>query len=463
MRGHGEILLVACYELGHQPWNLASPLAFLARAGYTPVAVDTTVEPLTEAAIRQAQVVAISVPMHTALRLGVRVAERVRRLNPAAHVTFYGLYAWLNAVYLLPDYGDSILVGEYEEPLLGLVAALERGEPLDGISGLGQADHPAQPHLARLPFPVPQRTTLPPLEGYAHFQEGGRLALAGYVEASRGCLHTCLHCPITPVYGGRFVVVPREVVVADIRVQVAAGAQHITFGDPDFLNGPGHVLKIVRTMHAEFPDLTFDATIKIQHILEHRALFPELRALGCVFIVSAVESFSDEVLAHLAKGHTAADIEEALTITQAAGITLRPSFVAFTPWTSLEDYLEMLRSVERLELVGQVDPVQYTIRLLVPPGSALLNEPESQRWLGALDAPAFTYRWAHPDPRMDALHREVSALVEAATMAGTSPVETFYQVREVAYAQAGLVPPLRLLEPELMQPVLPGLTEAWFC
>lgn len=463
MRGPGEILLVACYELGHQPWNLASPLAFLERAGYTPVAVDTAVEALSEAAIRRARVVAISVPMHTALRLGVRVAERVRRLNPAAHVSFYGLYAWLNAPYLLPEQGDSILVGEYEEPLLGLVGALERGEPIHAVPGVGDVEHPAQPYVARLPFAVPQRSALPPLEQYAHFQEGGRLALAGYVEASRGCLHTCLHCPITPVYGGRFVVVPREVVLADIRAQVAAGARHITFGDPDFLNGPGHVLKIARAMHAEFPDLTFDATIKIEHILEHRTLFPELRALGCAFIVSAVESFSDGVLAHLAKGHTAAEIEAALAITRAAGITLRPSFVAFTPWTSLEDYLEMFRAVERLDLVGQVDPVQYAIRLLVPPGSALLNEPESQNWLGELDAPAFTYRWAHPDPRMDALYRDVSARVEAAALAGDSPAETFYRVRDLAHAQAGLAPPPRVLEPGLPQPALPGLTEAWFC
>jgi len=41
---------------------------------------------------------------------------------------------------------------------------------------------------------------------------------------------------------------------------VAAGATHITFGDPDFLNGPGHALKVVRAAHAEFPRLTFDFT-----------------------------------------------------------------------------------------------------------------------------------------------------------------------------------------------------------
>ncbi len=94
MRAPGDILLVSCYELGHQPFQLAMLLALLRRAGYVPVAVDTAVEALTGEAIAQARFVAISVPMHTALRLGQQVAQRVRSLNPGAHICFYGHYAW---------------------------------------------------------------------------------------------------------------------------------------------------------------------------------------------------------------------------------------------------------------------------------------------------------------------------------------------------------------------------------
>ncbi|MGH2542133.1 MAG: CUAEP/CCAEP-tail radical SAM (seleno)protein, partial [Ardenticatenaceae bacterium] len=315
MKALGDILLVSCYELGHQPWNLASPLAYLQRAGYAPVAVDTAVEPLSDEAIQRARLVAISVPMHTALRLGLRVAERVQALNPAARIAFYGLYAWLNAEYLLPERGNFVIAGEYEAPLLALADALDRGQPVHEVPGVRAATHAARPHLARLPFAQPDRSSLPSLERYARFRTSEGTTLAGYVEATRGCLHTCLHCPITPIYRGRFFVVPGDVVLEDIRTQVEAGAHHVTFGDPDFLNGPGHVLKIVRAMHDRFPDVTFDATIKIEHILEHRDLFPELRMLGCAFVVSAIESFSDRVLAHLRKGHTARDVEEALAIT----------------------------------------------------------------------------------------------------------------------------------------------------
>jgi radical SAM superfamily enzyme YgiQ (UPF0313 family) len=292
----------------------------------------------------------------------------------------------------------------------------------------------------------------------------GQSALAGYVEASRGCLHICRHCPITPVYGGRFFVVPREVVLADIRAQVAVGVRHITFGDPDFLNGPGHSLAIARALHAEFPEVTFDATIKVEHILERRALFPELARLGCIFVVSAVESLSAGVLRHLVKGHTRADVVEALAILDNAGIPMRPTFVAFTPWTSAADYQELLDFIAEHDLIEAVDPVQYTIRLLIPPGSALLDEADAASWIGPLDEAAFTYTWTHLDPRMDALQRAVSAYVEAAARTGERPRKTFAALRTLADQLLEANSPVHKPSPRrAKRKPAPHLTESWFC
>jgi radical SAM superfamily enzyme YgiQ (UPF0313 family) len=447
---------VSCYELGHQPLNLASPLATLREAGYAPIAVDTSLDTPSDDDIKAAQFVAISVPMHTAMRLGQHVARRVRSVNPEAHICFYGLYATLNADYLLQHDADSVLSGEYEEPLLNLVQALE------GTTSAGRHVPGMAPNIAKIPFAVPERASLPRLDRYARFRSNGTLALAGYTETSRGCLHTCRHCPITPVYEGRFFVVPRDVVLADIRQQVEMGARHITFGDPDFLNGPGHALAIVRRMRREFPQLTFDATIKIEHILEFRSYIPELKSLGCAFVVSAVESVSDLVLDKLKKDHTRADVVLALQIMEEAGIPLRPSFVAFTPWTTLGDYLDVLEFVAARGLVRHVDPVQYAIRLLIPPGSAILDLPDTAEWLGPLDAAAYTYRWDHPDRRMDRLHQEVSALVEAAASRGADDVETFYAIWDLAAQIAGALCPAGPTE-RSGPPAVPGLTEAWFC
>jgi radical SAM superfamily enzyme YgiQ (UPF0313 family) len=463
LREPGSILLLSCYELGHPPLGIASPMAFLQRAGYAPEAVDISVQELDPETVRPARFVGISVPMHTALRLGVLAAEWIRALNPRCHICFYGLYATLNSEYLLDHWADTVIGGEWEGPLLALVQSLDAGR--SGIvAGVGRKGLPARPALQRLAFPVPNRSRLPRLERYAQLEVEGARRLAAAVEASRGCLHLCRHCPIPPVYGGRLFVVPKEIVLGDIRRLVADGASHITFSDPDFLNGPRHSLAIVRAMHAEFPATTFDFTAKIEHILEHRRMFPELRELGCLFVISAAESLSDTVLAHLDKGHTGADIREALGIVRGADIAFRPTWLPFTPWTTGDDYLEILGFVAREGLIEHVDPVQYALRLLVPPGSLLLRQPAIQPYLGPLDQAAFGYGWAHPDPRMDQLHQAVSPLVEEAAQAGEEDTITFQRVQALACAN--------LDRPWPAPPALPTfsgrgrpprLTEPWFC
>ena len=482
----GAVLLVSCYELGHQPFTVASPWAHLERAGFGVAGLDTSLDPLDDLAVARARLVAVSVPMHTAVRLGSAVAARLRARNPAAHVCFFGLYAALNAQYLLGEgIADSVIGGEIEAALVGLAGALAGGGRASDVAGVTTRERRAAPVLRRLPFVTPRRAGLPALSRYARLigPEPGEERVVGYVEASRGCLHRCRHCPITPVYDGRFFVVPREIVLADAAQQIAAGARHITFGDPDFFNGVGHSMAIVRALHAAHPGVTFDVTTKVELILKHREAFAELRALGCVFVVSAVESLSDRVLEALDKGHTRADVFEALRVTRAAGVPLRPSLVAFTPWTTLDDYLDLCDFVVADGLEASVDPIQLAIRLLIPPGSALLlpgrsrwgprpaqrralppNPRSAPPWLGPLVPGEFGYRWTHPDARLDRLHAAVSRRVEEGTRAGEDAADTFAAVRALAYAAAGRTPRLRAPDPRgAPLAFVPRLTEPWFC
>jgi len=461
-----NILLLSCYELGHQPVSLGWPLAALQEAGLSAAAVDLSVEDFPESAAQSAQLIAIAAPMHTALRLGVEAAHRVRALNPSAHITFFGLYAWLNGDYLLRANGsapvaDSVIAGEYEGPLIALACALNEDRSAAEVPGVSTLERAAQPHLARLTFPVPARSSLPALENYARYMADDEAHLAGYVEASRGCLHTCGHCPIVPVYNGRFFVVPAQTVLADIRQQVAAGARHITFGDPDFLNGPGHALKITEALHAEFPRVTFDFTTKVEHILEHRDLMGRLRKAGATFIVSAFESTSSRVLARLNKGHSVAQMDEALAVLAEVGLAVRPTWLPFTPWTSLDDYVGMLAWIRSRGLIPSTSAVQMSIRLLVPPGSALLDHPDVESWRGALDPANFAWRWDHPEPRMDALQREIAFIAEDADP-DTHPWILFEAVEYAANAVAGLDAP-KHPRPAFFPPPPPRLTENWFC
>ncbi|NUM44001.1 MAG: radical SAM protein [Anaerolineales bacterium] len=450
------ILLLSLYELGHQPHGLASPRAHLAQAGLPAHAVDLSVEPFPTEIAARADFVGISVPMHTALRLGVSAARRIRALNPRAKICFYGLYAALNEPYLRETgLADHILAGEYEASLL------EWLQPAFTSHESRITHHALHPHPSYL---LPLRASLPALSSYAHLLCDDTAYVAGYTETTRGCLHTCTHCPVVPVYGGRFFAIPVETVLADIRQQVEMGAEHITFGDPDFLNGPTHALRIARALHAEFPGLTFDFTTKVEHILQHRALFPEFRALGALFVISAFESLSTETLIRLRKGHTPAELDTALNILHAADLPVQPTFVAFTPWTTLDDYLKMLNWVRTRGVVNYVPVVQYAIRLLIPPKSELLTDPDTARWLGPLDPENFSYTWAHPDPRMDTLYQEISALAErmAEQFADTDPCTAFEAIERVAYALAGQAAPPRLGRAHLLPPP-PRLTEDWFC
>ena len=463
-----RVLLLATYELGHQPLSLAWPQATLARAGHQATIADLSVEAFPTGAAAAADFVGISVPMHTAMRLGVQAAERVRQLNPASHICFYGLYAALNASYLLnPRAGaaplaDSVIGGEYEGPLTQLVTALRSGRDPANVPGVSSREHAAAPSMARQSLPRPERDQLPALDHYARYVDNGANRLAGYVEASRGCLHTCRHCPITPVYQGRFTIVPFDTVMADIRQQIRAGAEHITFGDPDFLNGPGHALRLARAFHTEFPHLSFDFTTKVEHILQHRRLLSEFRDLGARFIVSAFESTSDRVLARLNKGHTVADLDAALAVAQDAGLHIQPTFVPFTPWTTLDDYTDLLAWIAERDLIAFIPAVQLSIRLLAPPGSALLDHVDAGSWAGPLDAANFVHTWRHPDSAMDDLQKEVALLAEQAPAQGDSVIETFAAITRHAYAKTGRPAPI-LPEPTIASLAPPRLTEDWFC
>jgi len=448
-----RIALLSCYELGHQPQGLAMPLAFLERAGHRPMAQDLAVEPLDEQLIRTAEFVGISVPMHTALRLGVRAAARVRELNPSVYLCFFGLYAPLNAAYLRASGADAVLGGEHEAELVALIDRL--------ASGTRDGTTPAVT-LAKLAFPQPRRDGLPVLDRYAKLIRDGRQHLAGYTETSRGCLHMCRHCPIPPVYGGRFFVVNAETVLADVAAQVELGAAHVTFGDPDFFNGPKHGMAIVRELHRRWPALTFDVTIKISHLLAHRALLGELAALGCAFVVSAVESLDDGVLSRLDKGHTRADFEQALDLARRARLVLRPTFVPFTPWTTLDQIADLVDFLAGEDLVGCVDPVQLSIRLLVPPGSLLLG-PDTRHAFGELDSAALSYRWTHPDPRVDRLQQEIAEIAGAAADAGLDPAVVFARIRQLVHVTCGRHGVHTVATARPPGPPPPRLSESWFC
>jgi radical SAM superfamily enzyme YgiQ (UPF0313 family) len=459
------VLLISTYDLGRQPFGLASAAAALEAEGVPVVCADLSRDPLPEAAVHESALIAFFLPMHTATRLALPVIDRVRALNPRATLCAYGLYAPLNATILELRGVTEIIGGEFEDELAALARRTLHDAP----------EHPVAEHAARgtsdvaraftnvprVRFRVPVRHSLPALDRYASLQSGTEVRTVGYTEASRGCKHLCRHCPIVPVYNGRFRIVPPDIVLEDVRQQVAAGARHISFGDPDFFNGPRHAMEIVRRVAAEFPGVSYDVTIKVEHLIAQASLLSSLRATGCAFVTSAVESVDDEILARLEKGHTAADFERAVSLCRSAGLVLSPTFVAFTPWTTMAGYCELLQTIDRLELVDHVAPIQLAIRLLIPEGSRLLELDEVRALAGPFDERSLTYRWAHREPAVDRLQQTLASLVGQRLTAGRR--ELFAEIWRIAHDAASITPLERQDSGLLPRAAVPYLNEPWYC
>jgi radical SAM superfamily enzyme YgiQ (UPF0313 family) len=460
-----NILLISTYELGRQPFGLASPAAWLRARGHEVVCLDLTRESLNELAVADADLISFYVPMHTATRLAAGVVPKVRERNPHAHLCFYGLYAPVNEEYLRGLGIKTVLGGEFEEGLVRLASRLQQASANGNGSGDGNAKQPEQVvSLARQKFVVPDRAAMPDLGKYARLiLPGGEQRVAGSTEATRGCKHLCRHCPIVPVYNGAFRVVDRDVVLQDIRQQVAAGAQHITFGDPDFFNGPSRSIAIVEAMHREFPDVTYDVTIKIEHLRKHGALLAKLRDTGCLFVTTAVESVDDAVLEKFDKGHTRADFLAVVARFRELGMTLVPTFVPFTPWTTLAGYFDLLQVIAELGLCENVAPIQLAIRLLIPAGSRLLELPEVRAMVGPFDSAALVFPWKHEDSRVDALGREITQQAQRGESWKFSRTEIFAHILRTASAAAGNRASAENLLPTAHGTPVPHLDEPWYC
>jgi radical SAM superfamily enzyme YgiQ (UPF0313 family) len=489
-----KIVLISTYELGRQPFGLASPAAWLRKRGHDVASFDLARQEMDEGVVRAAELIAIYLPMHTATRLAAKLIPSLRVQNPAAHLCCYGLYAPMNADYLRGLGVATILGGEFEGGLTALAATLAPTDRnIDGVfpERLGPSEHhpgrsdrkvrpltpseaqtaqvkgfaQKQPMIAleRLDFEVPDRAGMPPLEKYAHLiVPGDGYRVVGSTEASRGCKHLCRHCPIVPVYQGVFRIVSREVVMADVRQQVAAGAQHISFGDPDFFNGIRHALELVAAFHSEFPEITYDVTIKIEHLRKYAQHLTTLRDTGCRFVISAVESVDDAILQRLDKGHTREDFLHVARTFRSLGMTLHPTFVAFTPWTTVDGYVDLLGVLAAEDLIENVAPIQLGIRLLIPEGSRLLELEEVRKGVGPFEAESLVYPWKNPDARLDELSEMVQAIAGDADRKKESRPVAFERIWKAAYSAASIAAP-DLGIARRGGAAVPFLSEPWYC
>lgn len=449
-----KVALISPYEIGRQPFALAQPATWLKQDGFEVDCIDLAIEPFEPERIAESEVVAIHLAMHTGARLAARIIPSILNSNPHSEICTYGLYSPVNDEFFRSLGVKYIFGGESESDILTLCRSVRS-------NGSKAEFQETRNSISKLDFQVPDRSLLPSLTKYSKLtMPDSTDKVVGFVEASRGCKHLCRHCPVVPVYQGKFRVIPRDIVLADVRKQIFAGAEHISFGDPDFLNGPGHARRIVDQLHAEFPEMTWDATIKIEHILKHASLLKEFSQKGCLFITSAVESVEDTVLNKLEKNHTREDFLNALSFLRELDIYMLPTFVPFTPWSTAEGYCRLLSEIADLNLVSSIPPVQLCIRLLIPQGSRLLDLPDSSNWLGEFDALNLGYGWQHPDQQMDVFQQQVQNCVMEAESSNLDRQEVFRKIWKMAYESAGRTAPNLTVSANVK---VPQMSEPWYC
>ena len=436
-----NLLLVSTYELGRQPVHVASPAALLRRNGHHVAVLDLAIEPMSPEILDEVDAVGISVPMHTAKRLADELTAEIRDREPTMPIAHYGLYAGAGDT----DSDVVSIAGEYESGLESWLASIDSGAPM--------AHNP----LAKSKFAVPDRTGLPQLTSYARVETESGTKLAGAVEATHGCRHRCRHCPLPVVYDGRIRAVSPDTVLADIDGLVDSGAEHVTFGDPDFFNAPAHNLAILEAAHKSHPELTFDTTIKVEHLLRHRDRLADLVDMNVLFVVSAFESVDDWTLGVLDKGHSRSDMELLIETARGVGLAIRPTWLPFFPWTKPGDVAGIFGFISDHDLVGATDPVQMAIRLLIPRGSLLEDHPAVRPYLTAYNSKMLSWDWEFEHQETEGLFMELADVAAEASGCGLETTETLSRM-------AGVVGQIADLAFDTKPATfVPRLTESWFC
>ncbi|WP_298209378.1 radical SAM protein [Ferrimicrobium sp.] len=440
-----SVLFISTYELGHQP-QLAAEVAAELPEGSLEV-LDMAKTPLSVAieAINRASRVILTAPMLTGALVARDLLASLDHDQPERQLIVVGLYA-------------TVLKESLQDPPAALW--LNRATAAELATLVQHPSVSAQPGIpkatGRRAYRV-NRTPLMGLDSYRSVRIANQDLVTGYLETSVGCRHRCLHCPVAAIWNGRIAINDAEAVIADGLAQIEAGAQHLSFGDPDFLNAPKHSLKVLTTLAQKAPWVTFDITTKISEILRHRDLLSTLAASHVNFVISAVESLNDDVLAHLDKGHTAADVSVARDLLYANGVAMHPTFVPFTPWTTMGDLVDIVDFIVESDLVQVVEPIQYSIELLTPTNSLL---PVNETDFGPYDASVMGYTVRYQDERLPRLR---DRLYQLAAQAGEDSFETtFAQIVTAVYEANGLSAQC-VRTPKVSAPSTAVMSEPWFC
>jgi len=399
-----QVALISTYETGFQPLIISTAAAALLQNDITPAVYDLYMDKSDRSGIMDHEFYGIGLTLFDSLQGGVAIAAEIRAENPDAHICFYGPYADLNKERLM-RYGNSCILGDWERPLTRLARVVLAGNDKEWTRMprvYSLANRGAKAEYDRSYCVVPARHLLPPIHTYSNtFIENilDRKMAVGNVETTRGCHHKCKFCSVYATSGTKVKFADPEVIMADVDQLVKQGVEHITFVDAEYINNIKFSLDIVNRIHDKYPQLTYDFTTRIDHVVENEAAISEFKNTGCIAITTSIEFPRKDILEKLDKGITSQHILKGMEILKRNEIKVHTTFVTFNPWTDLEGLMNLSFFIKDNDLEDVIDPIQYETRLHIYKGSPLLNDGTLSGL--TLHEQDFHYEWEHPDPQVE--------------------------------------------------------------
>lgn len=286
----------------------------------------------------------------------VALARRLKRAAPHVHILLGGpcVHGEMGVCYsrIFREYVDAVFLGEADQLLPDYLSALGRGEPTCRPAGVAVGGRDGGEAAL---FDDLDGLPTPDFSDYFDFRE--HLTEAGFnlapfhslpFEASRGCWwgekRHCTFCGLNNL-GMRYRRKGADRVVGEL-VTLAERHGVTSFMAADNIldyRAYKHLLPALAAVPADFR-LFFEMKANVR-----RADVEMLSAAGVTWVQPGFESFSDHVLTLMRKGSTAFQNVQTLKWLSEFGIEISYNLLVGFPGETDEDYLEMLRLMEKLQ------------------------------------------------------------------------------------------------------------------
>jgi len=306
----------------------------------------------------QPDVIALSFLSTTTYPVTKAIAARLKSEAPDTPLILGGVFASMNAEYILKDcpHADCIGVGEGEELLPDYLDHIDTSGSVAGLvwrDGDRVVSNPPRPLIRDLDqFPYPDRDSLPidyieslPLDVPAV------LSLHKFctVQTTRGCPYGCIYCDIPSLSNGKWRHRSAEHVLGEMQQLNDAGYRSIYLTDDHFLLKRKRINDICSGIIERRLEFTWGCEGRVDSAAVDQ--LPIMSRANCTFLAYGVESGTQKILDRLNKNLTLEQIEYGVNEAKRQGIERAHGFfLVGSPDETEEDIKESFRFAARLKL-----------------------------------------------------------------------------------------------------------------